>query len=264
MWSPLNLLQTKQPEFPQLLLIGLGFCFPHQLGCSSLSMLDQLNILPVERGPKLNAVFEVYSHQCCMQGDIQFPDLADHTVPYTRPLLGHSVALLAHVLIAVDQYLQVLVCWATFQALVSKPILQYGVVVTQVVPSAYLGWISCSWTQPVDLAYPDLSAKPSYSRAGQPSWYHLQIFWGWIWSPHQDAYFIWLLVRSVVNYCLSISVASKVVFMDCVLICLFFAFLPLHLACSIKGCLNTSSKEISQVKAEKKSYLMCHFYLIFY
>lgn len=74
-----------------------------------------------------------------MQGDIQFPDLADHTVPYTRPLLGHSVALLAHVLIAVDQYLQVLVCWATFQALVSKPILQYWVVVTQVVPSAYLG-----------------------------------------------------------------------------------------------------------------------------
>lgn len=62
MWSPLNLLQTKQPEFPQLLLIGLGFCFPHQLGCSSLSMLDQLNILPVERPPKTEcSVWGVFS-----------------------------------------------------------------------------------------------------------------------------------------------------------------------------------------------------------
>ncbi|KAK4823924.1 hypothetical protein QYF61_008310 [Mycteria americana] len=58
------LLQTKQPQFPQPLLIRLLLQTLHQLYCPSLDMLRHLNIPLVVRGPKLNTVFKVRPHQC--------------------------------------------------------------------------------------------------------------------------------------------------------------------------------------------------------
>jgi len=46
------LLQTKQPQPPQPLLIRLALQTVHQPRCSSLDTLQQLHVLLVERGTK--------------------------------------------------------------------------------------------------------------------------------------------------------------------------------------------------------------------
>jgi len=93
------LLQTKQPQFSQLLLIRLALQTLHQLRCPSLDTLQHLNILFVVRAPKLNTLFEVWPHQCLVQGHDHFPRPAGHTIPETNQdaagLLGHLGTLLA-------------------------------------------------------------------------------------------------------------------------------------------------------------------------
>ncbi|KAK4829457.1 LOW QUALITY PROTEIN: hypothetical protein QYF61_004675, partial [Mycteria americana] len=100
-------LQAKQPQFSQPLLIRLTL---HQLCCPSLDTLQHLNVSLVERGPKLNTVFERHDH---------FPSPAGHTIFDTSQdaigLLGHLFTLLAHIQAAVNQHSQVLLCWAAFQ-----------------------------------------------------------------------------------------------------------------------------------------------------
>ncbi|KAK1202130.1 FUT8 fucosyltransferase, partial [Pygoscelis papua] len=76
------LLQTKQPQFPQPLLIRLVLQTLHQLHCPSLDTFQHLNVLLVVRGPKLNTVFEVRPHQCQVQGHDHFPAPAGHTMNY--------------------------------------------------------------------------------------------------------------------------------------------------------------------------------------
>ncbi|KAK4827693.1 LOW QUALITY PROTEIN: hypothetical protein QYF61_020827 [Mycteria americana] len=130
------LLQTKQSQFPQPLLIRLVLQTLHQLRCPSLDTLQHLNVLHVVRGPKLNTVFEVWSHQCQVQGHDHFPTPAGHTIPDTSQdavgFLGHLGTLPAHVQPAVNQHPQVLLCQAAFQPLFPKPVVLHGVVVTQV------------------------------------------------------------------------------------------------------------------------------------
>ncbi|KAK4830080.1 LOW QUALITY PROTEIN: hypothetical protein QYF61_008418 [Mycteria americana] len=117
-------LQTKQPQFPQLLLIRLTL---HQLRCPSLDALQHLNVSLVVRGPKLNAVFE---------GDDHFPSPAGHTIFDTSQdaigFLGHLGTLLAHVQAAVNQQSEVLFRRAAFKPLFPKPVALHGVVVAQV------------------------------------------------------------------------------------------------------------------------------------
>ncbi|KAK4810750.1 hypothetical protein QYF61_007724 [Mycteria americana] len=88
------------------------------------------------RGPKLNTVFDVWPHQCQVQGDNHFPSPAGHTIPDTSQdaigLLGHLGTLPAHIQPAVDQHPQVLLCQAAFQPLFPKPVALHGVGVTQV------------------------------------------------------------------------------------------------------------------------------------
>ncbi|KAK4828479.1 LOW QUALITY PROTEIN: hypothetical protein QYF61_026704 [Mycteria americana] len=125
-------LQAKQPQFPQLLLIRLTL---HQLRCP-LHVLQHLNVSLVVGGPKLNTVFEVRPHQCCVQGHDHFPTPAGHTIPDTSQdaigLLGHLGTLLAHIQPAIDQHSQVLFHEAAFQPLFPKPVALHGVVVAQV------------------------------------------------------------------------------------------------------------------------------------
>ncbi|KAK4825624.1 LOW QUALITY PROTEIN: hypothetical protein QYF61_001304 [Mycteria americana] len=129
-------LQAQQPQFPQLLLIRLVLQTLHQLRCPSLDTLQHLNVSLVVRGPKLNTGFEVRPHQCQVEGDKHFPSPAGHTISDTSQdaigLLGHLGTLLAHIQLAVNQHLQVLLRWGAFQPLFPKPVALPGVVVTQV------------------------------------------------------------------------------------------------------------------------------------
>jgi len=119
------LLQTKQPQLPQPILIGLVLQTPHQPPCPSLDTLQQLSVLLVVRGPKLNTALKVRPHQCRVQGHDHLPTPAGHTIPGTSQdavgLLGHLGTLLVPVQLAVNQHPQVLFCWAAFQPLLPKP-----------------------------------------------------------------------------------------------------------------------------------------------
>ena len=58
-------LQTKQPQFPQPLLIRLVLQTFHQLRRPSLVKLQHLSVFLVARHPKLNTGFKVRPHQKC-------------------------------------------------------------------------------------------------------------------------------------------------------------------------------------------------------
>jgi len=104
-------------------------------------MLQQLNVLLLVSGPKLNAVLEVQPHQCQVQGHDHLPAPAGHTVPDTNQdavdLLGHWGTLLAYVQLAVDQHPKVLCSQAAFQPLLPKPVVLHAVVVTKVQDLAF-------------------------------------------------------------------------------------------------------------------------------
>ncbi|KAK4817959.1 hypothetical protein QYF61_003479 [Mycteria americana] len=130
------LLQAKQSQLPQPLLIRLLLQTLHQLRCPSLDTLQHLNVSLVVGGPKLNTVFEVRPHQCRVQGHDHFPSPAGHTIFDTSQdaigFLGHLGTLLAHIQAAVNQHPQVLFCLAAFQPLFPKPVALHGVAVAQV------------------------------------------------------------------------------------------------------------------------------------
>ncbi|KAK4820567.1 hypothetical protein QYF61_001630 [Mycteria americana] len=107
-----------------------------QLRCPSLDTLQHLNVPLVVGGPKLNTVFEVWPHQCRVQGHDHFPTPAGHAIFDTSQdaigFLGHLGTLLAHIQAAVNQHPQVLLCLAAFQPLFPKPVALHGVAVAQV------------------------------------------------------------------------------------------------------------------------------------
>ncbi|KAK4831267.1 hypothetical protein QYF61_016737 [Mycteria americana] len=129
------LLQAKQPQVPQPLLIRLLLQTLHQLCCPSFDMLQHLNVSLVVRGPKLDTGFEVRPHQCRVQGHDHFPSSAGHAIFDTSQdtigFLGHLGTLLPHIQAAVNQNSQVLLCWAAFQPLFPKPVALHGVAVAQ-------------------------------------------------------------------------------------------------------------------------------------
>ncbi|KAK4823531.1 hypothetical protein QYF61_003040 [Mycteria americana] len=118
-------LQAKQSQLPQPLLIRLLLQTLHQLRCPSLYALQYLNIPLVVGGPKLNTVFEVWPHQCRVQGHNHFPSPAGHAIfdagQDAIGLLGRLGTLLAHIQAA-----------AAFQPLFPKPVALHGVAVAQV------------------------------------------------------------------------------------------------------------------------------------
>ncbi|KAK4810530.1 LOW QUALITY PROTEIN: hypothetical protein QYF61_004493 [Mycteria americana] len=107
----------------------------HQLCCPSLDTLQHLNVSLGVGGPKLNTVFEVWPHQCRVQGHDHFPSPAGHAIFDTSQdaigFLGHLGTLLAHIQAAVNQHSQVLFCLAAFQPLFPKPVALHGVAVAQ-------------------------------------------------------------------------------------------------------------------------------------
>ncbi|KAK4829607.1 hypothetical protein QYF61_005707 [Mycteria americana] len=121
------LLQAKQSQLPQPLLIRLLPQTLHQLRCPSLDTLQHLNIPLVVRGPKLNTGFEGHDH---------FPTPAGHAIFDTSQdaigFLGRLGTLLDHIQAAVNKHPQVLLCQAAFQPLFPKPVALHGVAVAQV------------------------------------------------------------------------------------------------------------------------------------
>ena len=59
-----SLLQTKQSQLLQPLLIRLVLQTPHQFRCPSLDVFQGLSVFHIARGPKLNTVLKVWPHQC--------------------------------------------------------------------------------------------------------------------------------------------------------------------------------------------------------
>ena len=106
------LLQTKQPYFPQLLLICPFFQPLYELCHSSLHEPEQFNIPHAVRGPKLNTVIKVQSHQCPRQGNNHFPSPAGHAFSDKTQeaigLLRHLDTLVVHVQLAADQHFMTL------------------------------------------------------------------------------------------------------------------------------------------------------------
>ncbi|KAK4830788.1 hypothetical protein QYF61_013621 [Mycteria americana] len=128
-------LQTKQPQFPQPLLIRLGLQTLQQLRCPSLDTLQHLNVSRSE-GPKTEHSIRGAASPVPNTGHDHFPSPAGHTISDTSQdaigFRGHLGTLLAHVQPAVKQHPQVLFHQAAFQPLFPKPVALHGVVVTQV------------------------------------------------------------------------------------------------------------------------------------
>ena len=107
-----SLLQTEQPQVCQLVLIGEVF---HPLDHFCGPPLDTLQqVAPVLRTPHLHRILHVKSHQCRAEGQGLLPWPADHTsFDVTQDMvgfLGREGTLLAHVQLAIHQYL-----WTPFQ-----------------------------------------------------------------------------------------------------------------------------------------------------
>ena len=100
------LLQTKQSQFPQPLLIRLVFLILHQLCRPSLDTFQSLNVFLVVKGPKMNTVLKLKPHQSWLQKDNHLPGPAGYTIFDTSPdaigLLGHLCTLLVHCQLTVN------------------------------------------------------------------------------------------------------------------------------------------------------------------
>ncbi|KAK4823633.1 LOW QUALITY PROTEIN: hypothetical protein QYF61_004366 [Mycteria americana] len=131
--SPLSLLFSRLNNPSSFSCSSSDFC--SRPFTSFVALLWTRSSTSIE-GPKLNTVFEVWPHQCRVQGDNHSPCPAGHTISDASQdaigLLGHLGTLLAHIQLAIDQHPQVLFHWATFQPLFPKPVALHGVVVTQV------------------------------------------------------------------------------------------------------------------------------------
>ncbi|KAK4808949.1 LOW QUALITY PROTEIN: hypothetical protein QYF61_013583, partial [Mycteria americana] len=77
-------LQAQQPQVPQPLPISLVLQTLPQLRCPSLDTLQPLNVSLGVRGPTLNTAFEVWPHQCPVQGHDHCPAPAGHAISDTR------------------------------------------------------------------------------------------------------------------------------------------------------------------------------------
>jgi len=105
------------------------------------------------KGKKINTVLEVRSHQSWVGRDNHFPNPAGHTISDASQddigLLGHLCTLLVLVQLAAILHPQVLFCWSSFQTLFTKPVVLYGVVMTQMQDLA-LSLVECHATSPVN------------------------------------------------------------------------------------------------------------------
>ena len=166
------LLQTKQPQFPQPLLIRIVLHSIHLSHLSSLGVLQQLNVLLVLQGPKMNTGFEVWPH--LLQG---------HTIPDTNQdavgLLGHLGTMLAHFQMALHQHCQVHFHQAALQLLQACGT-AWGCCEPSAGPGTRPCWTSYDWPWTINPSCPDPSAEPSCPWADRHShlaWCHLQAYW---------------------------------------------------------------------------------------
>ncbi|KAJ7426288.1 hypothetical protein WISP_17385 [Willisornis vidua] len=135
------LLQAKQTQLCQPLLIRFVFQSLHQPCCPSLDLLQHLNILPELSVPELNTLLKVWPHQRRVQEKNHFPGPVGHTVADTGQdaigLLGHQGTLLAHVQPSVKPNPQVPFHLVALQPLCAQPVALHGVVVSKVQDPAF-------------------------------------------------------------------------------------------------------------------------------
>ena len=145
-----------------------------------MDALQGLDVLPLERNPKLKTVFEVRPHRSRLCGDDHLSAPAgcaasDISLNAICPL-GCLGPLLPHVQLAVDYHRQVLFQRSAFP----RPVVLHGVVVAKVRdPAPWSCWTSSNWPQPSDPAYLDPSVGPSCPQANQhlfPTWHLPQAY----------------------------------------------------------------------------------------
>ena len=96
----------------------------------------QVHVSPVLRTPHLHTVLQVRSHQHRLEGEDHLPSPVGHvSFDAAQDVVGLLVCkstLLAHVLLAVHQYLQVLFCKAALNPFISQLVLIVEVAATEV------------------------------------------------------------------------------------------------------------------------------------
>jgi len=106
-----SLLQAKQAQLPQPLLIGEMFQSPHHPRSPPLDSLQQLLIFLELGSPALDTALQMGPHQGSVEGEENLPQPAGHTPPNapqeTIGLLGSQGTLLAHGSLVVPQHSQV-------------------------------------------------------------------------------------------------------------------------------------------------------------
>ena len=135
MRSPLGLLQAKETQLLQPFLIREMLHSLSQLCGSTLDSLKQFLVLFELRGPELDTIFQMRSHQGRVEGEENLSQYTNYTSSNTPQdaigLLGHEDILLVHVHPAVHQDLQVHFLYAAFQQVIPQPVLVPGVVLAQ-------------------------------------------------------------------------------------------------------------------------------------
>ncbi|KAF4804897.1 hypothetical protein TURU_003799 [Turdus rufiventris] len=131
-------LQAKQPQPPQLFLIGLRFQALHQ-PCCLLWTGSSISTSFLNGGARTGHSTQGEASPVLSTGeDLPFP--SGHNIPDTGrdaiDLLGHQGTLLAHVHPAVDQYLQFPFCLGTVQPHRPQPITLQGLIVAKIQDSA--------------------------------------------------------------------------------------------------------------------------------
>ena len=100
MRSPLCLLQTNETQLPQpFFIMEVLYSFYH-LRCPTLDPLQQFPVLLELRGPELDTIFQMWSHQGGVEGKEDLSRSTSH-LPSNTPqdaicLPGHKGTVLVH------------------------------------------------------------------------------------------------------------------------------------------------------------------------
>lgn len=130
MKSPLTLLFSRLKNSSSLSHSSqLLFSSPLNLLCHpSLHTRKQFNVLVIS-SPKLNTVFEVQSHYCCLPEENSIPSPAGYATSYTGQ---NAIGLLDYLsAMTVNECTKILFVRSAFQSLCPKTISLHGIVMIQ-------------------------------------------------------------------------------------------------------------------------------------
>ncbi|KAK4810926.1 hypothetical protein QYF61_013334 [Mycteria americana] len=128
--------RAEQPQLSQPVLIGEVFQPSDHFCGPPLDLLQQACVFLILGTPELDAVLQVGSHESGAEGQNHLPQPAGHAsfdaAQDTIGFLSCKRTSLAHVLLFIHHYPQVLLCRTALNAFIPQPVLIPGVALTQV------------------------------------------------------------------------------------------------------------------------------------